>query len=374
LKCLHICESIDLRHGGVSRAILDLVSAIHAKGAEVALASAEIGTRAGGFEDLPEGLLLHDLSLKKTFDSTAPALIKDSTVVHIHTPWWVSNRKIVKIARSFGKPVVLSSHGMLDDWSMLQKPLKKYVYMKLFGERLLSQCRVHCTAEAEKDQVLKRSMPFAIDVIPLVIDEKYFSRAPEPNKATVKWPFLRDTQSQKLLFLGRVDPKKGLDIAIRALALLPNAILSVAGPGEEAYVSGLKCLATEVGVADRIRWLGSVYNQDKDSLLAACDCLVVPTQQENFGLVLVEGLSMGMHVVTTRGTDIWREIQSCGGVIADRTPDAFAKAIAKCLAGADDSNGRLALQRSRLRDWLDPARTADQYIAMYQKCINSNVP
>jgi glycosyltransferase involved in cell wall biosynthesis len=374
LRCLHICETINLRHGGVSRSVIDLVSAVYAKGIDVSLASAELGSQDGGIGELPRGLPVHDLSSKTKFDLKTIDLIEQADVVHLHTPWWPQNRSLVRTARRLNKPVVLSSHGMLDDWSMQQKALKKSIYMMLFGKRMLRNCRVHCTAEAEKDQVLKRAKPLAVDVIPLVIDERYFSQIPDKESALAKWPFLKDTRTQKLLFLGRVDPKKGLDVAIKALAKLPNATLSVAGPGEESYVSELRGLGTKLGVADRVRWLGGVYNQEKESLLAACDCMVLPTQQENFGLVLVEGLAMGIQVVTTRGTDIWQEIQRCGGVIVERTPDAFARGIASCFTGeGDNSTNRLESQRRLLRDWLDPKPTVDLYIKMYQECVNSEV-
>jgi len=365
LKCIHFCASVDVRLGGVSRSVIDLVVALHGRSVDVSLAYTHIGSEENSLTAFPEGLIVHDLSSKERFFADATKLIQQFDVVHLHTPWWTQNLRLVEIARRLGKPVFLSSHGMLDDWSMEQKPFKKYLYMKFFGERMIRKCVVHCTAKSEKEQVLKRTSPLAVEVIPLVIDEKYLSGSPEVNTALSRWPFLEDPFSKKLLFLGRVDPKKGVDVAINALASLPSTILCIAGPGEVSYINQLKELATQLGVADRVRWLGSVYNQEKDSLLAACDCMVLPTQQENFGLVLVEGLSMGMHVVTTAGTDIWQEIQHCGGIIAERTPDAFAKAVKSCLAVSTSSSERLDSQRRRLRDWLDPETTVDTYIRMY---------
>ena len=95
-----------------------------------------------------------------------------------------------------------------------------------------------------------------------------------------------------------------------------------------------------------------VRGRVKLSLYELADVFVLPTHQENFGLVLPEALACGTPVVTTRGTDIWRELEQAGAKIVDNRPLEIANAIKELLI---DDNLRLALGeqgRSYIRNWL----------------------
>lgn len=363
-KCLHIVESLDLRHGGVARSVIDLANALNRNGVRTTLASPDFGCSRTSIDcddlcsELPRG---------RSTSPQARNLMSDADIVHLHTPWWSTNPSLVRMAVSLGKPVVLSSHGMLDDWSLAQKPLKKWVYTKLIAGRMIKRCVMHCTAEEELRQVLKRVAPIKSEVIPLVIDQHFFDVKLDDAIAVKRWPFLANLGQKKILFLGRVHPKKGLDIAIRTIAKLKDCLLVVAGPEEPEYTKELKELADALGVASRVHWIGVVFGDEKDSLLSSCDCILLPTQQENFGLVHVESLAMGLHVITTSGTDIWRELKDCGAMIIDRTPEAMATAVNKC--EVSNREIRLVAQRQRLYDWIAPKATTERYIAMYASLL-----
>src|SRR5207302_1520557 len=78
-------------------------------------------------------------------------------------------------------------------------------------------------------------------------------------------------------------------------------------------------------------FLGLVTGAQKLSLYQSVDLFVLPTRHENFGLVLTEAMACGTPVVTTKGTDIWRELETAGGVIAENTPPAIATAVRSLL-------------------------------------------
>jgi len=299
-------------------------------------------------------------------------------VVHIHAPWWLKNPSIVAAASRLHKPVVLSAHGMLNDWSLAQKPWKKRLYRLFIADRMFKRCVIHCTAEEERRQVAKRISSAAMEVIPLVIDRCYFGGVVDPTAAMERWPSLAKADVTRLLFLGRLHPVKSPEIAIAILEWLPNSTLTIAGTGEPAYVGSLKKLAENIGVADRVRWLGMVGGDLKHSLMASCDLMVLPTQQENFGLAQVEALGCGLRLVTTKGTNNWRELQQCGAIIADRTVIAFVDAIVKGISNEVGRLERLATQREKLKDWIAPDKIAMQYIEMYRRCApkaaNASIP
>ena len=99
--------------------------------------------------------------------------------------------------------------------------------------------------------------------------------------------------ARQVLALGRLHPNKGFDVLIRAMALVPEAVLTIAGDGPERAM--LEGLAREEGVADRVRFAG--WRQDTGALLAGCDTLVCSSRHEPLGNVVIEAFSAGRPVV-----------------------------------------------------------------------------
>jgi hypothetical protein len=90
-------------------------------------------------------------------------------------------------------------------------------------------------------------------------------------------------------FLGRIDPKKNIDVLLRAIALLPPSFsLVIAGDGQEKLKQQLVALVTELGIQDRVKWRGFVNAHEKDDFFRSIDVLVMPSQFESFGIVAVE--------------------------------------------------------------------------------------
>ncbi len=108
---------------------------------------------------------------------------------------------------------------------------------------------------------------------------------------------------------------------------------------------------------------------EKISLYQACDLFVLPTHQENFGLVLPEAMACGTPVITTRGVDIWPELESGGATIVDGTPEAIARAIKDLLSDPEALAARGERARRFVCDWLNPTDLAARYEAMYRDAI-----
>ena len=99
-----------------------------------------------------------------------------------------------------------------------------------------------------------------------------------------------------LVVLARLQPQKGIDTAIRALAEIPDAVMWIAGDGplEDSLVK----LAQEAGVADRVRFLG--WRDDRSALLKAATAVLIPSRHEPFGNVVVNAWAHGVPLVATR--------------------------------------------------------------------------
>ena len=384
--CVHFFPQLRLEHGGVVKAVLDMCAMLAERGHAVTLltcdgADVPDAWRTAG-ENTPQVVELQPSRRFPTLISReglrqARPILRQAGVVHLHTPWAISNLQLARRLRAGGMPYVVTIHGMMDDWCMRQKGLKKRMFLALTGRRFLERAaQIHFTAQAEQDQTL-RWIPGArsrATVAPCVIDLREYEDLPGPEPAYAAFPAI-DPHQPKVLYLSRLHPKKGIEILIAAAAILRDRGLAfqvlIAGPGEPAYQASLQRLVDDHRLGNRVQFLGMVRGTEKLSLYQAADVFVLPTYQENFGLVLVEALACATPVVTTRGTDIWHELEQAGAKIVSNEGAALAQAISDILtdpAGAPElgRQGRQYIQR-----WLSKDQIAEQYEKLYAAAIQS---
>jgi glycosyltransferase involved in cell wall biosynthesis len=114
--------------------------------------------------------------------------------------------------------------------------------------------------------------------------------------------------------LGRIHPKKGTDMLIEAFAATlakdPQWHLVLAGPDQIGWQKELEALAAKLGIADRITWTGMLRDTFKWGAFAATEVFVLPSHQENFGIVVAEAQSCGVPVILSSRINIWREVAS----------------------------------------------------------------
>ncbi len=135
-------------------------------------------------------------------------------------------------------------------------------------------------------------------------------------------PALKDRRF--LLYLSRIHPKKGCDLLIRAFAGLarrdPSIDLVIAGPDDTNWRPALEQIAEAEGVGGRIHWPGMVRGDAKWGAFRACEAFILPSHQENFGIVVAEALACGKAVLISNRVNIWREVLSYNaGLAADDT-------------------------------------------------------
>lgn len=373
-RVLHYLDAVREEAGGVVRCVIDLCGVLAEQGCEVTLATLDAKDVPAHWREKSNAPRVVELPAEQWTAELRQAA-EQVDVLHLHTPWDRRNTGIAKTANSLAKPYIVSVHGMLDDWCMDHKGLKKRVYLWLAGRRMLEGAyRVHCTAEGEAQQAGKWYPRAQSAVLPLVVDMPNPDTLPGPQLATETFPALA-TDDTKLLFLSRLHPKKGVDLLLRAAKLLVDRGTSfqlfVAGPGEPAYVTQLESLAAELGIADFTHFIGMVQGDTKLSLYQACDLFVLPTHQENFGLVLPESLACGTPVVTTRGVDIWPEIEAAGSTITDNQPESLANELERLLAERAALAERGLQGRQYIQQWLDPTRVAQGYIDLYRQAVQN---
>jgi glycosyltransferase involved in cell wall biosynthesis len=381
LKILHYFPTTLLSEGGTVRVALDMCSVLASRGHEVVWLTCDD-------TDVPEHWkqgaantpTVMDLG---AFDKSGKRLTKDQCarakeaiqrmdVVHVHAMWDPSNPQIAHACDSTRTPWVLSVHGMLDDWSMQQRTLKKRIYLSTVGRCMVRTPAVfHTTAESENKQASKWFKHGKTAVVPCIVDLEPYAEVPSPQEAL---EVFGKSDKPTVLFLSRVHEKKSIETLIDAAKILQDRgtpiRLFIAGTGEESYAETLKARAKMMGVENDVSFLGMVVGDLKLSLYAMADVFALPTQQENFGLVYAEAMLCETAIIGTKGTDIWQELQNGGAVIRERTPESFADAISELTADKDLLQAKGIAGRKHVLQWLDTDAVAKGYEAMYEKALN----
>ncbi|NII81318.1 MULTISPECIES: XrtY-associated glycosyltransferase XYAG1 [unclassified Pedobacter] len=285
-------------------------------------------------------------------------------IIHIHAWWNLVSVLSCWMAKWYKIPVVLSPRGMLTTYTQNNRnSFSKKLLHNLIGKKLLQYCHIHATSEQEKQDILKIVTPKSITVIPNLVNIKELvssSQLAIDNS---------DTTVFRLIFLSRIEEKKGLELLFDALSLLDiNWQLSIAGSGKEGYVESLKLKAENLKLNPRINWIGQVTDQDKYNLIAKHDLLVLTSFNENFANVVIESLSVGTPVLISDRvglSDYVRE-QQLGWVCTLEVSDIKEKLINAYHAQKVREKMKQAAPEVIRRDFNDKA-LAKRYLELYRR-------
>ena len=230
-------------------------------------------------------------------------------VIHLHVLWQPIMRRIFSWARQTGAPIVWSPHGTLTSWAMRYHWWKKWPVWWLYQKRdLMSAALLHATAESEVEDFRRMGLKNRVCIAPLGVN------LPEFNERTISGKDAVRT----LLFVSRVQRKKGLLNLVRAWAMIPDHVrkgwkVRIVGPDQEGHAAEVTALSRECGVEKSIEIVGPRYGADLDAEYSSAQLFVLPTYSENFGSVVVEALAHGLPVITTKGAP-WGELETshCG--------------------------------------------------------------
>lgn len=376
-NCVHYLRQMRIANGGIVRFLLDYCQDLTARGHRVTVLTEddvdvppEWRTGAEGqprVVTIPERASL--LGKSPVTDEVVEA-VRAADVLHVHCIWDVYLRRLVPLANRYGVPLVLSTHGMLNDYAMRVKNARKRIYLQLAGKWILRQAAaVHCTCELERQQAAKWLPRNNTRIVPLMLDRPAYETLPGPELARQRLPVLGSAEP-KILTLGRQHPVKNIELLIRAchhlLTTGHQLQLILAGPNDhEQYVTGLHAEVEKLDMTSRVHFLGKMDGAEKVSLYEACDLFVLPSWQENFGMVLAESLAAETPVISTRCIDAWQEFEAAGARIVDSTPDAVARAIEEILQEPALLQELGRRGRQYVFDWLDPDRVLDGFVRLY---------
>ena len=258
-------------------------------------------------------------------------------VLIIHGLWQYSSYagwEVVRKLRRQGHTSIryfVMPHGMLDPYfqrasSRRVKAVRNWLYWKLIEHRVIRDAEaVLFTTQIELELAREPFRPYQPQQ---EINIGYGIETPPAYTESMRMAFEQvcpqTTGRAYLLFLSRINYKKGVDLLIQAYsnllkddsfdtAHLPNLV--IAGPGlDESFGRQVQQLVTsDPDLTDRVYFTGMLTGDAKWGALYGCEAFVLPSHQENFGIAVVEAMACGKAALISDQVNIWREVKSDGG-------------------------------------------------------------
>jgi len=254
--------------------------------------------------------------LQNSFQLRRMLKIKDSALVHQHGIWLDDQWAALQWQKQTGKPVVISPHGMLDPWALKNSAWKKKLVGWLFANESLRQAVcIHALCQSEAESIRAYGLKNPIAVIPNGVILPDFDRS--------VFNFERPTKRRRLLFLGRIHPKKGLKELIEAWSMVQGAWgaeweLVIAGWDDGGHLDGLKKYAFSLGFQwsvdelgfdsclppSALSFVGPKFGAEKDALLRSVDAFILPSFSEGLPMSILEAWSYCLPVMMTSQCNI----------------------------------------------------------------------
>lgn len=350
LRAIHIVAGLDPRHGGPSYSVPRLCEALRACSTDVRILTvretntpteSSITAYPQDFADIP---FLRSLRLSSCLAKAARATARTCDVVHVHGLWLMPNVYAGHAAAAAGRPLVVTPRGMLAPEALAFSSRKKQLFWRLLQKSAYAHAAVwHATSEAEAEEIRAFGVRAPIAIIPNGID---IPDSPERHLP-------RQTEMRTILYLGRLHPIKRLPDLVTAWGNLArersNWKLRIVGPDEGGHRAELEKMVQQGGVP-RVVFDDPAYGAEKTRVLQEADLFVLPTKNENFGLVVAEALAAGVPAIVSHGAP-WSELETerCGWWV-ERGPEPLFTALRAATALPEEERRAMGL---RGRAWME---------------------
>jgi len=334
MKVLHVVPSFypAFHYGGPITSVCELCAGLVRQGCEVRVLTTDANGLGAVLDvakaapvTLPPGvsvrycprILRHSVS-PELLRLLLPSL-RWADLVHLTAVYNFPTFPTLAACRWLEKPLVWSPRGALQRWKSSRRPGLKAGWENVCRRLAPPGIVLHVTSEQEASESVAKFPGTNAAVIPNGVEI--------PASAEHRNGLGR----LRLLFLGRIDPKKGVENLLAACHHLRNLdrpwSLAVAGSGDEAYTASLQDSARRLGVLEQVRFLGEVRGSARADLFAESDLAVFPSHTENFAMVVAEALAHGVPVVASKGTP-WSSVEEHGcGFWVENDPATLAAAI-----------------------------------------------
>ena len=335
-----------------------------------------IHLKAGSYEAAKEDLfdyIPEFLSELYSFQKT-----EGTTYDLVHSHYWLSGRVGMTLSRTWNVPHVATFH------TLAQTKLRARVGEREPARRSKVESLVMrdadaiivSTEEEKQDAVrLYDAHPQKIKVIPAGVNLDTF----KPVNQSIARQRVGIHEKQVILYVGRIEPLKGIDVLLEAAALLDRSddirVLIVGGsPGNDAELGRLKALTTELGIESMVTFTGAIKQNKLPDYYSAADVFVLPSHSESFGLAALEAMACGTPVVVSRvgGLKTFIDNGETGYLVPWRCPEPFVQRLEMLLANPllREAMGRAARAKALQMGW---GHTADRMLGFYSSLLRDTL-
>jgi glycosyltransferase involved in cell wall biosynthesis len=326
MKILHVIANLAPRYGGPSKACWEMAKAVARLGHEVSIYTTNqdgpgklaVPVDRPVYRDGVEIRYFPIQTLRFWGTSLPLALalaqkIPASDLVHIHSLYLFHDLVAGHYCRRYQIPYLMRPHGTLDPFIHRRHRWRKGLMERLFEHRNIRQAAALHFTTAEEAHL---AAPFTFQtpgvIVPLGIDLAEFEELPEPGEFRERYPEIGDKQI--ILFFGRINFKKGLDILAKAFGrvarLRDDIHLVIAGPDNDGWGTRVRAWLTAEGVLARTTFTGMLQGTEKLAVLRDAGIFALPSYSENFGLSVIEAMAAGLPVIISDQVNICRELKA----------------------------------------------------------------
>ena len=353
MKILFVIPALGSIYGGPSQCVLDLAQALGCQGVELDI----VATTANGatrlnvstqtwiqekFYRIQYFSYWNFIDYKFSWSLTGWLLqnISNYDLVHTHTLFCYPTLPAYWACQLHQIPYIMTPHGMLEPWALAYKSWKKTPYFELIEKPALQRASaIQMLASTEANNVEQLELKSPLVIIPNGVYPEDFQDLPSSEIFYQQFP---ETRHKKLiLFLGRIDPKKGLDLLAIAFekihAQFPEAHLVLAGPDNIDFSPTVKGYFSEVNCLEAVTFTGMLTGSLKYAALAAADIYVAPSYSEGFSVSVLEGMASGLPCVITTGCNFPEATREKAALVVDIDATQIGDALFWCLANPEES-------------------------------------
>jgi glycosyltransferase involved in cell wall biosynthesis len=277
------------------------------------------------------------------------------------------------MVHAIGSLDVVSMSKSFESWpTSIASRTKKWLYMKTVGRWDINRAdAMHFTSRADMEASRAVGVRTPGYILPLGVDV--------PSKGASNGELLRERYPQigdrkVVLFLGRLDPIKGLDILTEAIGGLAETrddfVLVMAGGGTPDYERKVAAMVEDNGIAASTVMVGPVDGEDKSLLLNGSDVFVLPSYHENFPIAVLEAMASGLPVVVSDQAKIHDRVSDAGaGIVTSLDANEVAGAVERLLGDDELTEAMGEAGEKLVGEELSWEKSADRIVHAYEDML-----
>jgi poly(glycerol-phosphate) alpha-glucosyltransferase len=344
MRHLHFTQSLEpLCGGGLGSSSVALHRELLAHGIESTLCATygespvKPGPKTWEFKRVGPDFLFFAPSLRRSVRE----LVSSVDILHGHGFYVGTNYLFGREARHQNKSLVHHVHGIFEPYILSRSRWKKRLVHWLFEDANFRHARLwRALTTKEADQIRACGIKKPVVVVPNGLDPHDYP-APVANLSEINTPCAGNLSKKRkrALFLGRVHPKKGLDMLLPGWAKLGKTAkdweLVVAGPDEQGYLQQTRTLASSLGLQQDVIFTGPVTGRAKQALLYSADLFVLPSYSEGFPMSLLEAMACRIPITATTSCNFPELFQAGGGWECAPSRESLEIALREALSASD---------------------------------------